>query len=150
MICENCGVEIKNRERYCPSCGMELLIPYSKSLKEKYMAGEYLENQDTHVHYQKKNVKKEIEHYAEANVHNYHQNYESRADEYTDAQEYSDARDYPNAQEYPEAEEYEGESGISILVVIILFLIVALLIGFLIGILIFSGFLNSLPGLSKL
>jgi hypothetical protein len=149
MICENCGAEIKNRERYCPSCGMEMLIPYSKSLKEKYMAGEYLEDQDTHVHYQKKNVKKEIEHYAEANVHNHDQNYESRAEEYISEQEHSDARDYPKAEEYPEA-EYEEESGISILVVIILFLIVALLIGFLIGILIFSGFLHSLPGLSKL
>ena len=44
MICKNCGANIKNRETYCPSCGMELMVPYSKSLKEKYIAGEYQDN----------------------------------------------------------------------------------------------------------
>ena len=33
MICDNCGAEIDNRERYCPNCGMEL--PTSKSSKKK-------------------------------------------------------------------------------------------------------------------
>ena len=45
MICKNCGAKIKNRETYCPSCGMELMVPYSKSLKEKYIAGEYQDHQ---------------------------------------------------------------------------------------------------------
>ena len=49
MICKNCGADIRNRESYCPSCGMELLIPYSKSLKEKYIAGEYHDRQDSHI-----------------------------------------------------------------------------------------------------
>ncbi|MGB9979095.1 zinc-ribbon domain-containing protein [Methanobacterium sp.] len=33
MICDNCGAEIDNKERYCPNCGMEL--PTSKSSKKK-------------------------------------------------------------------------------------------------------------------
>jgi len=131
MICENCGAEINNRESYCPSCGMELMIPYSKSIKEKYIAGGYLENQDTHIHYQKKDTNYETEPPEEV-VQETEQYYEARAEE------------------YPEAQEYQEESGISILVVIILFLVVALLIGFVIGILVFSGFLHSLPGLSNL
>ena len=49
MICKNCGADIRNRESYCPSCGMELLIPYSKSLKEKYIAGEYHDRQDNYI-----------------------------------------------------------------------------------------------------
>jgi hypothetical protein len=131
MICENCGAEINNRESYCPSCGMELMIPYSKSIKEKYIAGGYLENQDTHIHYKKKDIVTETEVPEEI---------------VQEADQYSEAR----TEEYPEAQEYQEESGISILVVIILFLIVALLIGFVIGILVFSGFLHSLPGLSNL
>lgn len=33
MMCDNCGAEIDNKERYCPNCGMEL--PTSKSSKKK-------------------------------------------------------------------------------------------------------------------
>ena len=131
MICENCGAEINNRESYCPSCGMELMIPYSKSIKEKYIAGGYMENQDIHIHYKKKDIITETEVPEEL---------------VQDTDQYSEAR----AEEYPEAQEHQEESGISILAVIILFLIVALLIGFLIGILVFSGFLHSLPGFSNL
>ncbi len=126
MICENCGAEIKNRESYCPNCGMELINPHTKSIKAKYMAGEYTENQNTYVPKNKTKLPKE-------------------------KQEYIEEKDDPEVQQYAEAdmEEYE-ESGVSILTVIILFLIVALLIGFVIGILIFSGFLQSLPGFSNL
>lgn len=41
MICDNCGAHIKDEERYCPECGMELLISDYKPLKKKYMGGKY-------------------------------------------------------------------------------------------------------------
>lgn len=126
MICENCGVRIKNRESYCPNCGMELITPYTKSIKAKYIAGEYNENQNTYVPRNKRNA-------------------EEYDQQITDEPEVSEVEEYYEA----DVEEYK-ESGISVITVIILFLIVALLIGFVIGILVFSGFLHSLPGFSKL
>jgi hypothetical protein len=128
MICKNCGANITKKENYCPSCGMELMIPYSKSLKEKYIAGEYHDQQDDfNTRGTRSNRSVEREDYPEQD-----------ADEY---------------EQYHGAEgEYENEnrgSGSSVLLVIILFLIVALLIGFVIGMIIFSGVLQSLPGFSN-
>jgi len=138
MICENCGANIKNRESFCPNCGMELMNPYSKSIKAKYIAGEYNEDQDTHIENQ--NYKENRDTYVPKNRRNARKEKQQPIEE-TD----------PVFEEHYEAdvEEYT-ESGVSVLTVIILFLIVALLIGFVIGILVFSGFLQSLPGFSNL
>ncbi len=133
MICENCGAEIRNRENYCPNCGMEVISPYNKSIKARYMAGEYTENQGNY--YSRKNRSKREEVYVEE----------------TEPQ-VSNETESELVEEYygPEPEEFEEPGGVSVLTVIILFLIVALLIGFVIGILVFSGFLHSLPGFSNL
>jgi hypothetical protein len=117
MICKNCGANIKNRESYCPSCGMELMVPYSKSLKEKYIAGEY---QD----------------------HPKNSNFHDKTDNKLKHHEHED--DY---EQYQGNESYEeSQSGSSALLAIILFLIVALLFGFVLGIILFSGALHHIPG----
>ncbi|HSQ02290.1 MAG TPA: zinc-ribbon domain-containing protein [Methanobacterium sp.] len=124
MICKNCGADIRNRESYCPSCGMELLIPYSKSLKEKYIAGEYHDRQDNYISRDKRK-NRVIE------------------DEYTD-------KWYDEHEQYEEdvQEGYEtGKSGSSGIMVTFLFLIMALLFGLVLGLVIFSGSLQSLTGL---
>ena len=124
MICKNCGADIRNRESYCPSCGMELLIPYSKSLKEKYIAGEYHDSQDNYISRDKRK-NRVIE------------------DEYTD-------KWYDEHEQYEEdvQEGYEtGKSGSSGIMVTFLFLIMALLFGLVLGLVIFSGSLQSLTGL---
>lgn len=126
MICKNCGAEIKNKESYCPSCGMELFVPYSKSLKEKYIAGEYNDREENFIVRDRRNSPVEEEYYPEKGA------------------------DEQEQYQGDETEDYnETGGGTSIIAVIILFLIVALLVGFVIGILIFSGFLQSLPGFSN-
>ena len=127
MICKNCGANIRNRESYCPSCGMELMIPYSKSLKEKYIAGEYRDHPDDFI--DKKNYVEQVNEYQP----------EKRVDEYNQ---------YHGDETYGEYET--PESGSSILLAIILFLVVALLFGFVIGIIIFSGALHSVPGFTNI
>ncbi len=129
MICKNCGAEIRKRESYCPKCGMELTIPYSKSLKEKYMAGEYSDNGDNFISRDRNtNCVQDNE---------YH--YESTSDYYnTEYEQYHENEDY---------EEYEKNSSGSIIGATLLFLAVALLIGFVIGMIIFSGSMQSIPGM---
>ena len=64
MICKNCGANIRNKENYCPNCGMELMVSYSKSLKEKYIAGEYHDHRDDLIikdRYDQKSQKEEFE-----------------------------------------------------------------------------------------
>lgn len=134
MICENCGAEIRNREIYCPNCGMEIISPYNKSIKARYMAGEYTENQGNY-NPRNKRSRRDREEYVEETEPQVSEDTEPAA-----VEEYYE----------PEPEEYEESGGVSVLTVIILFLIVALLIGFVIGILVFSGFLQSLPGFSNL
>ena len=133
MICENCGAEIRNRENYCPNCGMEVISPYNKSIKARYMAGEYTENQGDY--YSRKRRSKDEEVYVEETEPQV-----SKETEPELVEEYYE----------PEPEDFEESGGVSVLTVIILFLVVALLIGFVIGILVFSGFLHSLPGFSNL
>ncbi|MGB8232773.1 MAG: zinc-ribbon domain-containing protein [Methanobacterium sp.] len=129
MICKNCGANIRNRENYCPNCGMELMVSYSKSLKEKYIAGEYSDHRDDLIikdKYNQKNQKEEFEPVK----HSY------------ETEEY-----YGNET----LEGYEtGESGSSALFAIILFLVVALLFGFVLGMILFSGALHSLSGFSNI
>lgn len=45
MICENCGAKVKKGERYCPRCGMELLVS-NKPLKRKYLKGDQMDGYD--------------------------------------------------------------------------------------------------------
>jgi zinc-ribbon domain len=127
MICKNCGANIRNRESYCPNCGMELMVPYSKSLKEKYIAGEYHDQRDDlniKDRYNQKNQEEEFEHVKRS--------YETE--------------DYYGNETL---EEYETR-GSSAFLAIILFLVVALLFGFVLGMILFSGALHSLPGFSNI
>lgn len=124
-MCKNCGSDISSRESYCPNCGMELMVPYSKSLKEKYIAGEYNDRQEGYIPRNRRNQRETEEDYP---------------DEMT-------TEAYENAP----LEEYETEeTGTSLVLVLFLFLIIALLVGFIFGFAIFSGILHSLPGLSNL
>ena len=121
MICKNCGEEIRNRENYCPSCGMELLVPYSKSLKEKYIAGEYQDHQEDYII--RKNNKTKNEYHPREDTADYEQYDDQTLEEY-------------------ETKE-SGSSGI--FTVTFLFLIMALLFGFVIGMIIFSGIITGMP-----
>jgi hypothetical protein len=125
MICKNCGAKIINRESYCPSCGMELLIPYSKSLKEKYMAGEYIDRQDSYSLNDKN--RKTQEEYSSDSTEEYEHYYDTESQESNESE----------------------ESGSSGFLATFLVLIIALLIGFLIGMIIFSGSLQSIPGMGN-
>ena len=49
MKCENCGAEVKNRQSYCPKCGMELFNSDYKPLKNKFLKGEYREAEEVPV-----------------------------------------------------------------------------------------------------
>jgi hypothetical protein len=125
MICKNCGANIKNRETYCPSCGMELMVPYSKSLKEKYIAGEYQDNPKNSIGHNKRNPIGQEEEFRHVEHEQYHG---------TETHE-----------------EYQPQgSGSSALLAIILFLVVALLIGFVLGIILFSGALHQIPIFSNI
>ncbi len=129
MICKNCGANIKNRETYCPSCGMELMVPYSKSLKEKYIAGEYHDNPEKSVVHNKNRQKPQREEFQRV--------------EHTD--------EYEQYHGNESHEEYKPQgSGSSALLAIILFLVVALLFGFVLGIIIFSGALHQIPIFSNI
>ena len=128
MICKNCGANIKNRETYCPSCGMELMVPYSKSLKEKYIAGEYHENPQKSVIHNKNKQNPQRQEFQRV--------------EHTDEYEQYHGSD--------SHEEYKQESGSSALLAIILFLVVALLFGFVLGIILFSGALHQIPIFSNI
>lgn len=126
MMCKNCGSNISSRESYCPNCGMELMVPYSKSLKEKYIAGEYSDRQEDYIPRNKRNQRENEMDYPDETDEAYH---------------------YENA---PQEEYVTEESGTSLVLVLFLFLIIALLVGFIFGFAIFSGILHSLPGLSNL
>ena len=126
MICKNCGANIKNKETYCPSCGMELMVPYSKSLKEIYIAGEYQDHPKNSV------------------VHN-------RRNKTEQKQELRHVEDTDEYEQYHGNEEYQKQgSGSSALLAIILFLVVALLFGFVLGIILFSGALHQIPIFSNI
>ncbi|MBZ2165554.1 hypothetical protein K8N75_05810 [Methanobacterium sp. VT] len=114
---------MRNRENYCPSCGMELSVPYSKSLKEKYIAGEYQDHQEEHII--RKNNRTETEYRPRKDTNDYEQYDDQTLEEY-------------------ETKE-SGSSGI--FTVTFLFLIMALLFGFVIGMIIFSGIFT---GISKI
>lgn len=127
MICENCGTDINRRESYCPNCGMELMVPYSKSLKEKYIAGEYYDRQERYN--------------TDAN--------RSQRESEADYPAESTAEGYQVENASQEVYETE-ESGTSLVLVLFLFLIIALLVGFIFGFAVFSGILHSLPGFSNI
>lgn len=116
MICKNCGEELINKDNYCPQCGMELSNTYSKPLKEKYIDGEYEDNQKNYT----------------PNKNKSDQEYPSKDTDYD--------------QNIQTLEEYESkEEGSGLFTIIILVLIAALLFGLLIGLIIFTGILSGLP-----
>ncbi len=128
MICKNCGANIKNKETYCPSCGMELMVPYSKSLKQKYIEGKYTDNPKNSVVHNKKNPVSQEEFRQVDNTNEYEQYHGNETQE-----------------------EYQPQgSGSSALLAIILFLVVALLFGFVLGIILFSGALHQIPIFSNI
>jgi hypothetical protein len=47
MICENCGARIGKGKSYCPKCGNEVYNSGHKPLKNKYLRGEYLPNDES-------------------------------------------------------------------------------------------------------
>lgn len=47
MICENCGARIGKGKSYCPKCGKEVYDSGHKPLKNKYLRGEYLQNDES-------------------------------------------------------------------------------------------------------
>lgn len=98
------------------------------------MAGEYNENQGNYNPKKKKSRRAKEVYVEETQPQLLEETEPAAVDEYYE----------------PEPEEYTESGGISVLTVIIIFLVVALLIGFVIGVLVFSGFLQSLPGFSNL
>jgi ribosomal protein L40E len=136
MICENCGAKIGDDEDYCPNCGMELFIPKSKRkpvskkpLKERYLDGEYQDQED------------------------YEDIYESYGG--YDEPETPRRRDHPKKpqkqdyESYYEYDDYEPapskrSNGMGATLII---LIAALIIGFMIGIMVFSGTSQVVPSL---
>ena len=116
MKCENCGAEFKKKLRYCPDCGMD--IPEYKPLQNKYLRGEYQEEEFL------------VEEYNHSDDSIHHQESQNGENEYQNM-EY---KDY-------EVSESNG-SGWSL---IFLLLIVALLIGFVLGFIFFAGKLMNIP-----
>ena len=135
MICENCGAKIGDDEDYCPNCGMELFIPKSKRkpvskkpLKERYLDGEYQDQEDyediyeSYVGYDEPETPKRRDHHKKPQK----QDYESY--------EYDDYEPSPSKK--------SGGMGATLII-----LIAALIIGFMIGIMVFSGTSQVVPSL---
>ncbi|KAF5088993.1 zinc ribbon domain-containing protein [Methanobacterium aggregans] len=132
MICENCGAEIRDGEEYCSNCGMELFTPKSnrkpvskKPLKERYIDGEYQDQED----------------------------YEDIYESYRDYDEPTTPRKRNQSRSSYESnygyEDYEPaaskkSSGMGATVIILL---AALIIGFVIGIMVFSGNSQIIPSI---
>jgi hypothetical protein len=120
MKCENCGAEIRKKARYCPDCGMD--IPEHKPLQNKYLRGEYQEDEEEFLD--------DNEEYNHADEAHYHQEYSNGENEYQNV-EYG-------AYEVTENQRSSWSS-------VILLLIVALLIGLVVGFIFFSGKLLNIP-----
>jgi zinc-ribbon domain len=119
MKCENCGAEIRKKDRYCPDCGMD--IPEYKPLQDKYLRGE---NQDEEGFWD------DNEEYVHTDKAQYHQEYSNGENQYQN--------DEYGAYEVTESQRSVWSS-------VILLLIVALLIGFVMGLIFFSGKLLNIP-----
>ncbi len=49
MICDNCGAKIRNKESFCPRCGMEFFNSEHKPLQKKFLRGEYRDQDEVQV-----------------------------------------------------------------------------------------------------
>jgi hypothetical protein len=105
------------------------MVPYSKSLKEKYKAGEYQDNSKNQVAHNKRDQMGQKEAFQRVEHTNEYEQY--------------------HGNEIPEEYQPQG-SGSSALLAIILFLVVALLFGFVLGIILFSGALHQIPIFSNI
>jgi zinc-ribbon domain len=119
MKCDNCGAEIQKKVRYCPDCGMD--IPEYKPLQNKYLRGEYQEEEEE--------LLDDNGPYNHSDEENYHQ-------------EYHNGENLQNM-EYDDYEVTENQS--SSWSLIFLLLIVALFIGFVLGFIFFAGKLMNIP-----
>ena len=128
MKCRNCGGEIGPEDIYCNQCGMELsgreYKPKGKNrrsfqenngykpLQNKFMRGEYQEQQEDQYHPD--------------------DDYFYKSEEAYDYEEYPGYDDH-----YQDYEKEEGKN--SIWGTLILFLVLALVVGFVVGLLIFTS-----------
>ncbi len=179
MICDNCGEEIDNRERYCPNCGMEL--PTSKSSKKKNYRNSQQFTRDSFQ--SKKNRNYSNEEYSERRPSRRENNDPSdfaydiphpKADyaNYNEEEDYKrkplkrkyygsqsasrhygshDDIDYESYYDYGEEEVPETKKSRISLGTICLFMIMILLLGFVIGLMLFSNtqVIPSVPGFNS-
>ncbi len=166
MICDNCGAEINNKERYCPNCGMEL--PTSKSSKKKYNRNSQQFTPDNFQSQNYRNSNKEnferrsskevtdpsdftydIPHpksdYAHFNEEEDYKRKPLKRKYYGDARTskhyespYQDNLDYESYYNYEDDVPETKKSRIS-LGTICLFMVMILLLGFVIGLILFSN-----------
>ncbi len=139
MKCRNCGGEIRPEDIYCNQCGMELSgreykprgkkrrsFPENKDykpLQNKFMRGEYQEEQEDQYHPD--------------------DDYFYKSEETYDYGEYQE--DDGHYQEYGEIKEGKN----SIWGTLILFLVLALVVGFVVGLLIFTSNTQNLLALGN-
>lgn len=171
MICDNCGADIDNKERYCPNCGMELP---TKSSKKKYYKNSRPATRDnfqprknrdypTEEHFEKKPFKKRDEDPADSiyyiphpkadySNHNEEEDYKrkplkrkyygrSASSRYDSP--YQDDLDYESYYDYGNEEVPKAKKSRISLGTICLFMVMILLLGFVIGLIMFSN--QSIP-----
>ncbi len=160
MRCENCGSEVKKGERYCPSCGMELIVsdykpqykqnyksdykPRSKSdYEQDYEAGYKPRSKSSYKPLKDRYVKED---YPERGDYDY----ESVSNKFDNKGKRSKHRRYENRDydEYEQDYEVQSKKKSGWTGPIILFLIMALLFGLLIGFIMFSSSMHSISGLN--
>lgn len=161
MRCENCGSEVKKGERYCPSCGMELLVSdYKPQYKQNYKSNykprsksDY--EQDYEAGYKpksKSNYKPLKDRYVKGDYpeRGNYDDYESVPDKFDNRSKRSKHKRYENRDygEYEQDYEVQSKKKSGWTGPIVLFLIMALLFGFLIGFIMFSSSIHSISGLN--
>ena len=157
MICDNCGAEIDNQERYCPNCGMELPKPKSSKNKpykrsqqskpDKFQSKRYKD-------YPKGKPPKKSENSdfmyiphprADYTKYNEEEDYKrkplkrkyygaSQTPKHYDSEDEADYESYYNEEEVPETKKSRISLG-----TICLFMVMILLLGFVIGLILFSN-----------
>jgi hypothetical protein len=160
VICENCGAKVKKGEKYCPKCGMELLVSNYKPLKKRYLKGDYGDKHDYRDH--KTSKRQYSDSYEDSGFNQEYEGsrYESSRDgnrRYRDSQykhpEYKNSR-YKGSryqsgytEEYDDPYYYEEETKkAGLWGTVVLLLIVALLVGLVVGFIVFST--KMIPGMS--
>lgn len=168
MICDNCGEEIDNKERYCPNCGMEL--PTSKSSKKKNYGNSQQSTRDSsrsqnywdsnEEHFERKPSRRKDDNPSDFTYDIPHPKADYR--DYDEEEDYKrkplkrkyygspstpkryeshhqDDLDYESYYDYGEEEVPEAKKSRISLGTICLFMIMILLLGFIIGMILFSN-----------